>query len=89
MKKKEEVKVEYYDNGNKKRETHYKDGKEKMVLQLTGMKMEPSRRKYITKMEYQVSKLGGIKMEPRRRVLILTGMKMEPRAGNHITKMED
>jgi hypothetical protein len=28
MKKKEEVKVEYYDNGNKKRETHYKDGKE-------------------------------------------------------------
>ena len=31
MKKKEEVKVEYYDNGNKKRETHYKDGEKEGV----------------------------------------------------------
>ena len=29
--KKEEVKVEYYDNGNKKRETHYKDGEKEGV----------------------------------------------------------
>jgi antitoxin component YwqK of YwqJK toxin-antitoxin module len=28
MEKNEEVKVEYWDNGNKKVETHYKDGKE-------------------------------------------------------------
>ena len=27
MKKKEEVEVEYYDNGNKNWERHYKDGK--------------------------------------------------------------
>ena len=31
MQKKEEVKVEYYDNGNKKRETHYKDGEKEGV----------------------------------------------------------
>ena len=32
MKKNKEVKVEYYDNGNKSREIHYKDGKEDGVI---------------------------------------------------------
>ena len=31
MKKKEEIKVEYYDNGNKKSEIHYKDGEKEGV----------------------------------------------------------